>query len=223
MKLRNLIIRTALAALLPMALMACEEDHSGPTHRVYQNVVTFTGNSDSGARFDYQEIDDSPVVTLGVNGRLKESEVKPGTRLLMTYSLPDGFDYGDDCSEVILRGLQTIYTDTITPLPAAEIPAPAPIYLNTIYRTGRHINLTASMPQVKGRKYRLLADKATLSADTAIVYLTTTVEEDEPSYNSTQVCSVNIEPVWNLPQLKAMKIMVNNTNNPYRTAFTFTK
>lgn len=212
----------ALAALLLTA--SCSDDSDGQSIAVYQNVVTFTGNQPEGARFEYQEADDSPTVMLGVAGHVNEEKVKPGTRLLMVYSLPDGYDYGRDCMNVVLRGLQTIYTATITPLPHTDaVAANAPIYLNTIYRTGHYVNVTASMPALAGRTYSLVADESTLNGPDVEAYLTSATEEDKPMFNENQTLSVDISPVWDLEQTKSLTIHVNNTNNKYLTSVTFTK
>lgn len=205
-------------------LYSCSDSSDDQTITIYQNIVTFAGNGPVTANFSYQKINDSPTVTLGVRGSLNDERVSEGTRLLMTYSLPDDAIYGEDCFDVRLRGLQTIYTDTVAPLPYSEIETLIkPIHLLTIYRTGEYINFTALMPELSGRRYILRADKETLSDDTVRTYLTTTVDEDKPSFNSTQTGSVDISPLWQLPEIKAVAIEVDNSNNPNRKKFTFVK
>ncbi len=211
-------------AILMLATTSCRDDHDGPTYAIFQNIVTFAGNSETTANFEYQESDDSPMVFLGVKGNLTDERVKKGTRLLLTYSLPEGFDYGQNCNDVILRGIQTIYTDTVTPLPSPDaIAFNAPIGLKTMTRSGSYINFTATMPQIAGRDYSLAADEATVGSSTVSMYLTTTVKEDKPTYNSIQTGSIDISPVWNLPTTRAIEINVNNTYNPNYTKFTFSK
>lgn len=205
-------------------ITSCSEDETDFNVAIYQNVVTFIGNGPATANFTYREIDDSPLVTLCVRGSLDTTRVHAGSRLLMTYSLPDGIANGADCYDVTLRGLQTIYTDTVSIVPAEEASAAnAPIYLSTLYRTGHYLNLYCSMPALSGRKYFLMADESTLDSDTASLYLSTRVKESIPSYNATQVASIDISPVWDRPGVRAVAVRVNNTNNPYRTIFTFTK
>lgn len=217
------IIRLTLLCLTPL-LAACSDSADGPSIAIYRNIVTFAGNGPVTANFTFREIDDSPLVTLGVRGSLNDERIPAGTRLLMTYSLPDDKTYGEDCFDVRLRGLQTIYTDTIAPLPYSEIEQlKKPVRLTTIYRTGEFINLTASMPELSGRKYFLRADEATLDADTVRVYLSTSVPEEKPSYNSTQTVSVDISPIWDIPTLRAISVEVENSNNPNRTKFIFPK
>lgn len=222
----NRIKLLSIRALVCAALLAasCSDDNDGNSIAVYQNVVTFTGNQPEGARFEFQEADDSPAVVLGVSGHVNEEKVKPGTRLLMIYSLPEGYSYGHDCMNVVLRGLQTIYTATITPLPHTEaVAANAPIYLNTIYRTGHYINVTASMPALTGRSYTLAADETTLGTSNVEAYLTTSTEEEKPMFNENQTLSIDISPVWEMAQTKNLTIHINNINNKYLTSVTFSK
>lgn len=214
--------------ILPSALLlwaiattSCSDSHDGPTIAIYSDIVTFMGNQGEGSLYEFQQLDDSPVVQLGIAGKLDEEKVAPGTRLLMTYSLPDGANYGQSCYNVQLRGLSTVYTDTVSL--SSPLPSPAPIYLSTIFRSGHYINFTTSMPQIPGRKYRLIADPSSLATDTARLILTTEVPEETPSYKSTQTASASIEPVWSLPGIKAVTVTVNNTNNSYKTKFTFKK
>ena len=212
-----------LVCLTPM-LAACTDSADGPSVAIYRNIVTFDGNGPATANFSFREIDDSPLVTLGVRGSLNDERIPAGTRLLMTYTLPDDKTYGEDCFDVSLRGLQMIYTDTIAPLPYSEIESlKKTIRLTTIYRTGQFINLTASMPALSGRKCLRRADQATLDTDTVRAYLSTSVPEEKPSYNSTQTVSVDISPIWELPTLRAISVEVENTNNPNRTKFIFPK
>lgn len=217
-------VNMILGAFLCLLASACRDSHDGPTLSVFQNIVTFTGNGAQTANFEYQEEGDSPLVRLGVKGNLKEDEVKPGTRLLMTYSLPDDVEYGEDCQDVILRGLQTIYNATVTPLPYSDAAAcNSPVGLVTIYRTGVFINFTALMPQLPGRRYILAADIASLDTPEAHLYLSTEVEKDEPAYNSTQIGSIDISSVWDRPGITSVCVHVNNPRNPNMTEFVFFK
>lgn len=222
MKLSHLL--PAAITLSALAASSCTDSTDGPTIAIYSNIVTFAGNQGEGSLYQYQQLDDSPVVELGIAGKLDEEKVAPGTRLLMTYSLPDGARYGESCYNVQLRGLQTVYTDTVSvSSPQQPLPSPAPIYLTTLYRSGHYLNFTTSMPQIAGRKYRFVADHNSLTTDTARLILTTEVPEETPAYKSTQTGSASIEPVWTLPGIKAVTVTVNNTNNSYKTKFIFPK
>ncbi|MCM1400462.1 MAG: hypothetical protein NC189_00445 [Bacteroides sp.] len=212
-----------LALTVLLASGACSDSSSdGPTLSLYTNIVTFKCNDTGKAVFEFQEINDSPVVRLETIGMVNESQAPPGTRLLMAYSLPEGVAYGTDCTDIQVRALQTIFTDTVSALPS-PIAKPAPIYLITLYRTGNYLNFTASMPHLPSRKYFITAEQESLDTDTAQLYLSTRVPEEKPTFNSTQTGSVDISPVWNLPGVKAVKVHVNNTNNVYRTSFIFPK
>lgn len=206
-----------------MLQSGCSDSADGPTVSVFSNIVTFVGNEKGKVVFEYQEIDDSPIVRLGASGQIDVKKVPVGSRLLMTYSLPDGVKYGDDCGDVALRGLQTIYTDTVSALPSPTACDVEKIFLITLYRTGHYLNFTANMPALPSRKYTLRADGSTLDMDTVRLYLSTYVPEESPAYNTKQVGSVDISPVWDKPTVKAVTVHVDNSNNPYNKQFTFIK
>lgn len=212
-----------ISLLFPVIAVACQDSHDGPTLAIYSNVVTFETNTPSGARFTYRAVDDSPEVTLGTSGKLDEAKVAPGTRLLMTYSLPSDASYGEDCLEVQLRGLQFIYTDTVRPVPSPTLSDMMPVKLLTLYRTGHYLNFTAMMPAVDHRKYFMVADQATLSRDTVEVYMSTRVADDQPVFDAMQTGSIDISPVWDIPTLSVLRVNVRNANNPERSRFTFIK
>lgn len=221
MKAQSRILSVSLIALM---VTACSDSDSSASLAIYQNIVTFAGNSPTSAIFEYQEIDDSPIVRLAVTGSVNAEKVPAGTRLLMTYSLPDDINYGDDCPDVTLRGLQTIYTDTLSIVTHGQaLEANAPIHLTTLYRTGPYINLYCSMPALPSRKYHLVADESTLRNDTIQMFLTTSVPEEKPAYNSTQVASIYLGETWTEASDITITVNVNNTNNIYRRHFTFHK
>lgn len=217
--------KIALSAALTMALLSsCKDSHDGPTIDVYQNIVTFTANSGASAIFEYQELNDSPVIRLGIRGNIDTEKYPAGTRMLMTYSLPDGIDYGENCNEVQLRGLQTVYSGKVTPLPYPGIqPLIKPVRLITIYRTGHYINFTANMPALDKRTYSLYADESTVGSPDVRLYLTTAVDAESPTYNATQTGSIDISDVWNATSTRSVTVTVDNSENPYRTEFTFSK
>lgn len=210
--------------ILPLLAMlaSCSDSSDDPAVAVYQNIVTFMGNGPTAAYFGYREYGDSPEVTLGVPGTLDTKKVAVGTRLLMTYSLPSDVKYGDNCSDVTLHSLQQIYTDTVTTVSHQQaMEANAPIYLSTLYRSGPYINIYASMPILPSRRYFIVADESTIQSDTIRLYLSTSVPEQKPTYNSTQVASIYLGPLWTESTGKTFSLAVNNTNNVYRRLFCF--
>lgn len=212
------------AAVILTLLASCKDSHDGPTIDIYQNIVTFTANSGNTAVFEYQELNDSPVIRLGIKGNIDTEKYPAGTRMLMTYSLPEGISYGENCQEVQLRGLQTVYSGSVTPLPYPQIqPLVKPIRLITIFRTGHHINFTTNMPELAKRKYDIYADISTIGSPDVKLYLTTSTEDETPTFNSTQTGSVDISEVWNASTTRSVIVCIDNSENPYRTEFTFSK
>ncbi len=217
-------LKILAATILCLAALSCKDSHDGPTIAIYQNIVTFTGNVSNTVVFEYQEMDDSPIVRLTVPGQISTDNVPAGSRLLLTYSLPDDVAYGEDCSNITLRGLQTIYGGTVTTLPHSSASQyNQPINLITIFRTGHYINFTTMMPALDGREYTLAAAEESIATGNVEMYLTTSTQSTASSYNTRQVGSIDISPVWDLSDVKSITIHVNNTQNPNSTEFTFTK
>jgi len=213
------------ALLLIVATTSCKDSNDGPTISIFQNIVTFIGNGNKVVNFEYQELDDSPVVRLSVPGELSDNEVKPGTRLLMTYTLPADVEYGEDCSDITLRGLQKIYNGSVMVLPYSSARnCNEPINLLTIYRTGTYINFTTLMPAVDDREYTLVAaEESLVDGNDAHLYLTTTHHPEAVTYNTRQVGSIDISRVWNVAGLRTVTVHVNNSQNPNLCEFTFEK
>lgn len=221
----HLSSRIILAAAALLALLSsCKDSHDGPTVDIYQNLVTFTGNSGGSAMFEYQELNDSPIVRLGIRGNIDAEKYPAGTRMLMTYSLPAGTGYGDNCNEVELRGLSTVYSGQVTALPYSQIePLIKPVALITIYRTGHYINFTTSMPKLEKRSYSIYADRSTVGSPEVKLYLTTATVDETPTFDSTQTGSIDISEVWDAATTRSVIISVDNSENPYRKEFTFSK
>ena len=62
---------TAAVAIAAVTAASCSDSGDNrPADQLCENIVTFTGNSDGQAWFEYQTLDDSPVITLSVRGSL---------------------------------------------------------------------------------------------------------------------------------------------------------
>ncbi len=223
-------IRTLLPVLSAMTIgmlaASCRDEPDNPEAgvAVYQNIVTYVGDNGTHSVLQYRQVNDSPVVTLTLQGLIDSRKAPAGTRLLVTYQLPSGSPYGTD-ADINATSLQMIYNATVqtdaSSLPDME--QTQGIYVTTLYRSGRYLNLMAQMPATDGhRKFRLIADPATLQSPVPELYLTTEADS-QGGYNRKAIASLDMAPVWNLPGCQGVKIHVRNTNNKYLRTFTFTK
>lgn len=227
MNLRRVIGRLAIALVATAAGLAvaqCRQEHSGePSAQLLQQVVTFTGNSESGyVRFEYRELNDSPLIQLIAPGRISEKNAKPGDRLLLTYRLPSDRRPADG-GEVGVAGLQRILTDTVET--AAIHPAElGGLYLLTINRSGEYLDLLTRMPETRGRSIEASMD-ATPDADGLLTLWINAIEGEGAgeTYMAQTWASIWIGPAWKRTDISGVRVVVNNTNNPYRSEFVFKK
>lgn len=212
---------TAAVAIAAVTAASCSDSgDNGPADQLCENIVTFTGNSDGQAWFEYQTLDDSPVITLSVHGSLDTHKVSAGTRLLMRYSLPPGVDPAKG-GTVERYSLQRVLTDTV----ALGDHAPATnrsLYLTTIRRSGEYLDIRAQMPYAPGRAISLTADMTSIGADgVAETYITAVNPPADSAYMAAATASIWIGPLWRHPEVRGIRVHLSNTNNPYRDCFTF--
>lgn len=214
-----------LAAVTAISMQSCLDSGSdGPSVNIYQNIVTFTGSSDGRSNFLFQELNDSPEVSLYANVTIKGDGAVPGCRMLIAYTLDENRVYGES-GPINLRQAALVYESTVTEVPADEAKAAnAPIPLLTMYRTGKYINLQARLATAEGRTFRIVADESTVDTDMPHLYITTEVPDGSiPGYDATVTASLSIAPIWDRPSVRGVKIHVNNTNNIYHQEFEFLK
>ena len=210
--------------LLPVALLiaGCSDEPEGTSKQLCESIVSFVGNEEGMVVFEYQEVDDSPMITLKAQGKLVDKRVKNGTRLLLRYTMPTGVDPSVG-GEIGFVGLKLPLADTVSTVTKAPETLGA-ISLTTIERTGEHINLTAQMPNVKEREITIVTAEEPLAADgIADLYIASRVEEESTTYETHTVASLWIGPVWSREEVKGVRVHINNSNNPYRNEFTFLK
>lgn len=210
---------------LPIALLlftGCSDDRNEPSLQLCESIVSFGGNNSGRVLFEYQEIDDSPMIRLTAHGQLNDSRVKYGTRLLLRYTMPSGIDPKRG-GEIGVVGLKLPLADTVSTVDAIPTDLGA-INLTTIQRSGQHLNLTMLMPNVKNREITVVTPDAPIDADgIANLYISSHIEDSSTAYETPTVASLWIGPVWTRDDIKGVRVHINNSNNPYRKEFTFLK
>lgn len=223
--LRSLV--TVLCLLTVGFLTSCSDEADEPQtgEAVYQNIATYVGDNDSGrSLLQYRQINDAPLVTLTLQGRIDPAQAPVGTRLLVTYTLPAGVAYGTSTA-IEATSLNVIYNGTVqtdaTTLP--DMGATQGIYVMTLYRSGEYLNLMAQLPATSGKRtFSLVADPATLNTDIPVLYLTTQADTEQ-GFNRKTVASLSLAPVWNISTCRGVKVALNNTNNVYERELLFMK
>lgn len=216
------ILLTAMLMMLASAwLTACSDSNDdGPADQLLEQIVTFIGNEGENAGFEYQAVDDSPVIHLTVNGNLNETEVSRGTRLLMRYRLPAETN-PNSSGKVSLISLQRILTDTVT---IASQPELSDLYLLTIQRSGEYLNIQAQMLNMKKRRLEVTATPHPDSDGLIDLYVNPVYDGDTlTAYPTDTKASLWIGPVWQRSDATGVRVHVANTNNIYRKEFVFKK
>ena len=215
-------LKLILFSMLLLLMTGCKDGNDEPSMQLCESIVSFAGNHSGVVRFQYQEVDDSPMITLTARGQLTDSRVKEGTRLLLRYTMPSGVDPSRG-GEVGFVGLNLTLADTVSTVSTIPTELGA-INLTTIGRTGQHLNLTAQMLNVKNREITIVTPNTPLPSDgIADLYVSGRVEESLTAYETPTVASLWIGPVWIRPEVKGVRIHINNSNNPYKQEFTFLK
>lgn len=221
-RLTDILPSLLLMLLASAALTACDgTDNDTPADQLIDCIVTFTGNSGSSAGFEYQAVDDSPMIYLTTPGNLNEKEVKPGTRLLMRYRMPAGTDPFKG-GNVELIGLQRVLTDTVATL--QQQPTLNPLYLLTIQRSGEYLNVQSMMPATKKRNLEVTATPLPDADGLLDLYVSPTYGDNTANaYDTNTWASLWIGPVWQRTDITGVRVHIANTNNTYRKEFTFKK
>lgn len=218
----NTLIKSILFPIALLLLAGCNDKNDEPSLQLCESIVSFVENNNGKVLFEYQEVNDSPMIQLRASGRLEDSRVKKGTRLLLRYTMPTGIDprVGGDIGFV---GLKLTLADTVSTV--AEAPEHlGAINLTTIERSGQHLNLTAEMLNVGNREITVVTPDAPLAANgIADLYISSHIEDLATAYETPTVASLWIGPVWNRSDVKGVRVHLNNSNNPHRNEFTFLK
>lgn len=206
------------------AFASCSDnDDDTLAPQLLEQIVTFAGNSEGRVNFQYQAEGDSPLITLWAAGRLDDKQTPEGTRLLLRYRIPGGTDPAKG-GEISVGSLRKILTDTVAILPEA---APrGELYLYSIQRSGEYINMMTRMAATTDRHIALHTTGIADTEGIVDLYLSAsegTKEQTDSAYDATTWASVWIGPVWQQPGISGVRINLNNSNNPYRSSFTFKK
>lgn len=211
---------TLVAAALPSA---CSDEPEGTGDQILEQIVTFAGNTTNGVVFEYQACDDSPLVSLLASGHIDEKQVRPGQRLLLRYRLPAGVDPHSG-GEIGALSVRKILTDTVAEDPQAS--ASGSLWLYSIQRSGEYLDLMARMPATNRRHISITASPDPTPDGIADLYISATAgstQLTDSAYDAKTWASLWIGPVWQRPDVRAVRVTLNNSNNPYRSTFTFKK
>lgn len=206
-----------LAAMLPAA---CSDDDSAPLE-YRADIVTFTGNDDSGATFGRieQNSDDvTPLVARGV--RVDTAKVLAGSRVLMVY---------EEMAElsgpmyVNVRSLQQIVNGAVSVADETDGWDKDAIYMMSLWRTGNYLNLECRVENSEEpRNFGLIADPATLDNAVPDLYVAHDMGDHPASYMRRIYASWDISAVWSRAGCRGVRVHMRDSNRNIKE-MTFTK
>lgn len=216
----------ALTLLLAVSAISCSDDNDGTDVYVdfRYDLVTYTGQDDAGATFEYLGQNDSTAVTLHTT-LAKQNDLKEGRRVLLNYKVEEKLsashwlvqvnDYSSGVASDSLRY-------NTQPLENYQM---HPMRLKSLWRTGNYINLRCELEYTgKSRMLYLMMDKDTHYADTVHCYLVHDLMGATATYFWRNCYgSFFVGKVWGLESCKTLRVHVNDETYPDKTYYDFSK
>ena len=144
--------------------------------------------------------------------------------LQLTTNEMDGGRNSDGSLNVTARSYTKAITDSLRYIPNLSSMAMDSISLNSIWRTGRYINLYCRVKYTyAARQIALVADYSTLHNDTVHCYLMHNMLGVQAYFWRRCYMSFDINSVWNLQSCKTVRIHLNDVTYPDRKYYDFTK
>jgi len=213
-----------LLMTLLLALAACDKQED--IDRAYtdyrHDIVTYLGQNDRGAVFEYLGHGDSSAIRL--QSSVSVSDVKTHERVLLRYDFAD--DNGGNSRDITVYGCSGIISDSlrqatgnaIDSLPRHEVK------LRSLWRTGEFVNLHCQVEYTgKARAFLLVADAGTIESDTVHCYLIHDLRGERGTFWRNCYASFNVGAVWKRPTLKCMRVHLNDLTYPRTTYYDFSK
>lgn len=199
----------ALTIALTAALCSCERPSpdDGDDGSLVYDIVTYEGTSENGEQstFTYQQVDDSPIITLA--GVWKPSfTVTRGQRLMLGYVTDH---YGQSGTITVKSAQRTVggeiaVSPTVPPLNGSE-----PLSLISAWRSGPYLNMhiQASLT-TEPVTVALTLDSQSMETSSPRLFLTLEQEHNQVDYaQRTAYGSWDISDIWQPQSTKSITIV----------------
>jgi len=227
-KISAAIIFTALAMISASSCVDNDDpiDTSGVIALATYEQTTSNTDANGGlaytSTFTYYGPDDAAPTILIAAANVDQSMLKPGQRCIIEFT-PSNYSNPTASGQITLIRYKSVPTTSVTTAPTETAQA-ANAAINLLYvngqpslsRTGKYINVEAYMPFIDGRTFSIVADEATINTAMPDLYLTTSAIGTSQGYNQTILGSIDIQPVWNRPEVEGVRLHINNTNPTYQ-------
>lgn len=220
-KVRQLII-SLTAILLAFASCDKQEDIDRAYTDYRYDIVTYLGQNDAGAVFEYLGHGDSTAVRLQSGVSLGD-DVATHQRVLLRYDFAD--KVATDNRLINVYGCNAIISDSVRQTFIAPDSIPVhEVKLRSLWRTGEFINLHCQVEYTgKARSFMLVADGNTLSNDTVYCYLMHDLRGEQGTFWRDCYASFNVGALWHKPTFKCMRLVINDLTYPEIGFYDFKK
>ena len=219
-RLRHLPILLILALL---ALASCDKQED--IDRAYTDyrydIVTYMGENDKGAVFEYLGHGDSAAVRL--QSRVSVEEVNMHQRVLLRYDFTDKVASAN--RDIDVYGCSRIISDSlrVTSVSPDSLPQHQ-VKLRSMWRTGEFINLHCQVEYTnQSRTFMLVVDGKTLTDDTVPCYLTHDLRGHEGTFWRDCYASFNVGALWKKETFRCLRVHLNDVTFPDTEYYDFTK
>ncbi|MBQ9555589.1 MAG: hypothetical protein IJV05_05130 [Muribaculaceae bacterium] len=216
------LLSLVLVVLLALASCSKQDDIDRAYTDYRYDIVTYMGQNDLGAVFDYLGRDDSADIKL--QSRVTVSDVKAGQRVLLRYDFADQRT-GAAERDISVYGCNAIVNDSLR-LSAITRDSLTmhPVKLRSLWRTGEFINLHCQVEYTgKSRMFMLVADEATLALDTVDCYLVHDLRGERGTFWRDCYASFNVGTLWKRPSLHCLRLNIVDETFPETGYYCFTK
>lgn len=222
-KLLSRILLPAVIALVVSAMTSCGDDEYYEYGNSSFDMVTYAGNGTAGDSYiNYPVNDIAPVTLIDAATNASSAGLKSGTRLLLNYAVNSR--NSDGSLNITAKSYTKAITDTLRYVPGTTPIPMDSVSLNSIWRTGRYINIYCRVKYTEtARVMALVADYRTIRNDTVHCYLMHNMMDATAYFWRRCYASYDISSVWNLQSCKTVRIHIDDVNYPERRYYDFTK
>lgn len=206
-----------------LALAACDkqEDIDRSYTDFRYDIVTYLGQNDRGAVFEYLGHGDSAAIRL--QSSVTVNEVKTHQRVLLRYDFVDKTP--SDSRDIDVFGCSAIISDSLRQSQAAPDSFPHhQVKLRSLWRTGEFINLHCQVEYTnKARTFMLVADAQTLADDTVHCYLVHDLRGERATFWRDCYASFNVGALWRKDTFRCLRVHINDVTFPDTEYYDFNK
>lgn len=185
------------------------------------DIVTYLGQNDRGALFEYLGRGDSAAIKL--QSSVSVSDVKTHERVLLRYDFSDKAT--GDSRDINVYGCSGIISDSLRQTKASPDSLPRhEVKLRSLWRTGEFINLHCQVEYTgKARTFMLVADANTLANDTVHCYLVHDLRGERATFWRDCYASFNVGALWRKDTFRCLRVHLNDVTFPDTEYYNFIK